>query len=753
MKKTFTINLFLSSLLCILTNNPAAAQIPVDCNKTLITTIEGFDVYNHNPSGFTMYKAKMYIDADGSPRAYGPSNSGLDWTANAGSTGNWWGVVTDNNGNPIIQGSGGPYPGMYVSTTSLVNSSYSSTNPSRYVNSEAVPFFVLPTALVSLGGIHIGDVGYVYNTSSGLGCFAIYADSGPAGSLGEGSIYLAGQIGVNPNARTGGTSLGIIDYIVFPNSGYGQGTIPSIAKIDSIGNYYINTVGGTGITACLEPPGSDPIAPTTQISVPSGWTTANFTSTFTDADNAGGSGLDKSYYQVLDYNGTEWHANAANGFFADNFDSYNSPVWSVPASSGTWQVSGGNLLQNDSASANSNIYASLNQNLSNRYLYQFYAMMDPLTYSGNAHRFGFHFFSDNGALPNRGNSYFIYFRQETSVLQFYKVVNDVYTLSSTVNNVTTAFSQWYDFKVIFDRTAGKIDVYRDNILLGSWTDSSVLTNTGDYISFRTGNCKAKISELKVYRSRLPSVTISVGSAATNDIRFQNPDSAMYSGKIKSIVNDAAGNLSAIASQNIYVDWTVPSCVTVNDGIGSDIDTVGSLSSLSANWTASNDANSGISKYWYAIGTSAGATDVVSWTDNSHNTSVTKSGLSLASGQLYYFSVKAVNGAGLNSICSSDGSLTDVTTSVIENKNAINVSVQPNPFNENAELFFTQTSEQRITVTLIDVLGKEIQIADRIYPAGKNSIEINAAELQLAKGIYTFRVSSDKYTASLKLIKY
>ena len=212
-------------------------------------------MYQHNASGAIMFKAKFAVDADGSPRAYGPNNSGLDYTANAGSPGNWWGVVTDANGNPVIQGSGDPFPGTYVSTTSLYSSSYAVTNPLRYVNAETVPFFVLPAAVKSIAGIVNGDIAYVYNTTNGLGCYAVLADQGPAGKLGEGSIYLANQLGINSNPKTGGTSSGIIDYIVFPNSGYGQGTIPSIAQINSIGTTKINSVGGTGISTCL------PIAP------------------------------------------------------------------------------------------------------------------------------------------------------------------------------------------------------------------------------------------------------------------------------------------------------------------------------------------------------------------------------------------------------------------------------------------------------------------------------------------------------------
>ncbi|MBC7536339.1 MAG: fibronectin type III domain-containing protein, partial [Ferruginibacter sp.] len=251
MKKFKIILLTLSLGNTTINSSVISAQNSVNCDLTLKTTIQGFKVYKHNPSGTIMFRAKLAIDSDGSPRAYGPNNSGLDYTANAGSPGNWWGVVTNNSGNPVIQGSGSPYPGMYVSTTSLINTAYAATSPFRYVNSEAIPFFVLPTAVKTLGNIQLGDIGYVYNTLTGLGCYAIFADGGPAGKLGEASIYLANQIGVNSNARSGGTSQGIIDYIVFPGSGAGQGVHKTIGEINTIGAAKIATVGGTGITGCL----------------------------------------------------------------------------------------------------------------------------------------------------------------------------------------------------------------------------------------------------------------------------------------------------------------------------------------------------------------------------------------------------------------------------------------------------------------------------------------------------------------------
>jgi len=497
----------------------------------------------------------------------------------------------------------------------------------------------------------------------------------------------------------------------------------------------------------------DIVAPTTVASVTGTWQTQDFTADFTDTDNAGGSGIEKRYYQVLEYDGTEWHANASRGFFGDNFDSYVSSVWSVPAAGGTWVVNGGCLIQTDTSVNNTNIYAALNQGLSNRYLYDFNVKMDPATCGTNQHRFGIHFYCDNGSLTNRGNSYFIFFRQETSKLEFYRVENDVFTQVFVINNIVTTLGQWYNIKVIHDRITGKISVYRDNILLGTWTDPNPLTTTANHFSFRTGHSKVYFNEIKVYRSRYPSVTITVGASPTKDIRFQNPNPATYGAKVKSIVNDAAGNLSAIDYYNINVDWTHPLCTAVNDGTGNDLSTTSSLTTLSANWASSIDSNSGITKYWYAIGTSQGATDVTSWTDNALNTSVTRTGLALTDGQSYYFSIKTVNGAGLETICNSDGVTVNTATAIDENVNNQIIEVYPNPFNENTTLSFYAKGEQRIKLTITDLLGREMLIADEVYPEGKHNVFINSNKLNLSKGVFILKLLYDKTTEKRLLIKY
>ncbi|MBI3512179.1 MAG: T9SS type A sorting domain-containing protein [Bacteroidetes bacterium] len=732
MKKLFTLFLFSATNFCF-------AQVV--CNLTYEQTIQNFDVYLQNPTGNTMYRAKMYIDADGSPRAYGPNNSGLDWTANAGYTGNWWGVVADASGqNPILQTASDPYPGMYVSTTSLVNSNYAVSNPLRYCNSETVPFFVLPSSVVSNGSIHIGDVGYVYNTTTGQSCFAIYADAGPAASLGEGSIYLASQIGVDPDARTGGTSAAIIDYIVFPNSGYGQGTIPSIAQIDSIGNIKLNTAGGSCIVSCIGPV-FDHTIPTTVISTPQLWDTAGFNISFTDADNSCGSGVDKSFYQVSDFNGTEWRANNTRGFFADDFDlaAINSD-WTTMT--GTWGINSGALDQNDQSLSNTNIYAPLTENLSNEYLYNW---SGKISGTGNNRRAGFHFFCDNPTLTNRGNNYFVWFRVDQSVCEFYKVTNDVFSLVSSVPMTVNA-SQWYDWKVIYDRITGKIEVYQDNIFIGSYTDSSPIS-TGNYISFRSGNCDWQIDNFRVYRSRAVSASalVNIGACASCDMRYENQNPSSPAGKVRSVVVDAAKNVSAVQSQNYNIDLSHPSIINVvNDGTAIDIDTTFNGTQLQANWTNSTDVNSGIANYYFAIGTTPGAADVVAWTNNGNSTSVTATALTLVNLQHYYVSVTSVDAAGMRSnVTASDGQMyLAVATNILMENSQAKILIYPNP---SGGIFTINTSFTTGEISVCNSTGEIIF---------KSTINNEKSTIDLSSqpdGIYFVTLKNGERTYSQKII--
>ena len=184
---------------------------------TSIDEVAGVRIYSVSGSVPSfVFKAGFMINADGSPNCYGPDNSGLDYTANAGSPDDWWGIATDANNNPLLQKIYDPSPGMYVSTTALINQAFPEASPYRYLDSECIPFFVLP-------GQHsnkakTGDVALVYNTKTGDNCYAVYGDIGPSSKIGEGSIRLAEALSLDANPKSGGTESKIIVYVVFPGS-------------------------------------------------------------------------------------------------------------------------------------------------------------------------------------------------------------------------------------------------------------------------------------------------------------------------------------------------------------------------------------------------------------------------------------------------------------------------------------------------------------------------------------------------------
>jgi Fungal chitosanase of glycosyl hydrolase group 75 len=170
-----------------------------------------------NAGGGVLFSAGMTIDADGAPNAYAPHNRGLDYTANAKGADGWVALVTDEKGRPVVQKSG-RYRGYYVSTTSLEQRRVSDErNPKRYVDATKVPYIALPEDFARTFDIRLGDLALIVNQANGRSAYAVYADVGPKGRIGEGSIALAKALGMPANPRHDGVAGGVI-YLVFPGS-------------------------------------------------------------------------------------------------------------------------------------------------------------------------------------------------------------------------------------------------------------------------------------------------------------------------------------------------------------------------------------------------------------------------------------------------------------------------------------------------------------------------------------------------------
>jgi len=235
----------------------SAAMVAAQAQQNLCAGIETVDVQfeartfpAQRIGDAVLFQSGMYVDADGAPNAYGPHNRGLDFTANAVRGGRFLSVATHPDGKPVIQRSG-RFKGFYVSTTSLHNAAGSPTTPGTYVDARKIPYIVLPPEFMNQFGVALGDLAMVTNQRNGKSSFAIFADVGPHGKIGEGSVALAHALGINDDPRHGGTGNSSIAYLVFPKSGLGPGKLRSEKEIRKSALRAFRRWGGARrLTAC-----------------------------------------------------------------------------------------------------------------------------------------------------------------------------------------------------------------------------------------------------------------------------------------------------------------------------------------------------------------------------------------------------------------------------------------------------------------------------------------------------------------------
>lgn len=159
-----------------------------------------------------------------------------------------------------------------------------------------------------------------------------------------------------------------------------------------------------------------------------------------------------------------------------------------------------------------------------------------------------------------------------------------------------------------------------------------------------------------------------GSGVTASVSLSLTNGTSYHWQART--KDAAGSYSAwvsfggnsdttTADTDVAIDTSAPTTGTVYDGSSAGVESSynsGSLTTLSGNWSGFSDAASGIYTYDYSIGTTAGATNVLSWTTTT-STSFTASSLSLRTNQRYYVNVRATDLAGnTSSTVSSSGQM-------------------------------------------------------------------------------------------------
>ena len=127
------------------------------------------------------------LDADGSPFAYHPDNSGRDdlrFASWPSGDEDWRSILVSDPVDPtrpFVQ-TEGPAKGYFLSMTTLRSLLGSPTDPLTYVDSEVIPYIVFPANFLKIEGVGgFGDLAVARNLSNGRTSWAIVADQGPAG--------------------------------------------------------------------------------------------------------------------------------------------------------------------------------------------------------------------------------------------------------------------------------------------------------------------------------------------------------------------------------------------------------------------------------------------------------------------------------------------------------------------------------------------------------------------------------------------
>jgi len=193
-------------------------------------------------------KADADIDADGANgqsgarAAYMVGDRGTEFLANGGmgmvggrvvGIKSWYKdiVLLDPNGEPRLFGN------VIASKTAYRWPTKKEDTLDAYIDSETIPYICVPPEIIAgVKGYVMGCKCIVRHRVSGKTASGMVADVGPRRKIGEISIEMARELGLNPSPRTGGEDKPLLDYFIFPNihARIGGDLVPMLS---SKGNY------------------------------------------------------------------------------------------------------------------------------------------------------------------------------------------------------------------------------------------------------------------------------------------------------------------------------------------------------------------------------------------------------------------------------------------------------------------------------------------------------------------------------------
>lgn len=257
------------------------------------------------------------------------------------------------------------------------------------------------------------------------------------------------------------------------------------------------------------------------------WYQNDFEVNFADEPNA--CIFQQCFYTVRDYDGNDWRGNPTRGFISDDFDQTTlNNEWN--ATTGTWSVQNEILEQTNTVSQNTQLDISLNQTDTTSFLYHWRMKFDG---NGNEKRAGVHIFADDLSKPDRGNSYLIYFWENSDVVRIYKTDgNDNYDLVLT-ESATISNNEWLDCKVTYEPNIGRVSVYLNNEKVAYIYDDNPLLS-GNGFSLRTADAMVAFDDINVYKGRDCSGGENIVVATDGDCRFESQNDDTYVCGIQSV---------------------------------------------------------------------------------------------------------------------------------------------------------------------------------------------------------------------------
>lgn len=431
--------------------------------------------------------------------------------------------------------------------------------------------------------------------------------------------------------------------------------------------------------------------PVTSILQGNNWYTSDFTVNINDVSSQ--STISERFYLAADrVDGiSDWLTQSSKGFASDNFTTL-SGAWTQPTGN-MFAVSNNRLVNNDIASANTNIYMNVNQTNTQDYLYSWTQRFKG---TGTDKRAGLHFMCSDATLPNRGNSYFVYLRETDDKVQIFSVANDVFTMQSNDDFVIDNLTD-YKVQVTFSPISGWIRVYINGILASSWKHTTPL-QSGNSVSFRSANTEIEYDDFNIFQSRSNIVQVTTGPSGL--MRYESGN-GIPTGRVIALSRDV-NNWSPTDTVDFLIDKTSPILNFINDGLAADLSQF-SGQTISGNWSFT-EPHSGIVNYEYAIGTSPNNDDVITWTSVGGDSFFTTPFITGVIDQLYYVSIKATNGAGLIAQACSNAQKYVQDDLGINETLLNNVVVYPNPFTN--ELKLDNLPEKSI-IRVYDMQGKMV----------------------------------------------